>query len=303
MTATPVSLYLDLEPGQVADMEVVARASLAFAAAVRALAAEIDPFLEIRIELASGTEGSLSLNSILRNLRNHKGEAITLGAIALIVLSWFGNHLLDYGFDKAMELIDGKEEQGQQFTPEQRQELKAIVDGAVERGVAIGHAESVYREIERDPAIKGVGATSIAGQRPAVVIPRSQFAERSGARITNMQTAERRTKVEYIRVGLISPVLLQSNRRWKFRSSQGEFGAPVKDENFIRSVVLGTTSVRMRAGIEMDIELETLEDFKNGVWEISERNVTKVIALHEPVDQGTLGLFGDDDHKPHDDDD
>ncbi len=77
MAQAPISVYLDLEAGRVADMEVVARAALAFSAAVKDLAYVIDPGLDLRIELQSGTEGSLNLNTILRNLKDHKGEAIT----------------------------------------------------------------------------------------------------------------------------------------------------------------------------------------------------------------------------------
>src|SRR5258706_16305025 len=113
MNTTPITLYLDLEPGKVADLEVVARAALALSAAIQDLAYVVDPSLDIRIELASGTEGSLSLNTILRNLKDHKGESLTLGALALIILTWLGGHALDYAFDKVADAITGNEEGGE----------------------------------------------------------------------------------------------------------------------------------------------------------------------------------------------
>lgn len=290
----PVSLYLDLERGKVADMEVVARAALAFSAAIKEAAFIIDPSLEIRVELASGTEGSLSLNSILRNLKNAKGETLTLAAIAFIVLSWFSNHALDYAFDKIADAVTG--ENHQEFTPEQRDELAAIVRQALADGVAKPKVQEVYRALERDPAIKGVGATQEPGARPAIIVPRTEFAERAGHAEPVDQTVSRRVVSEWVHVVLISPVLVEGNRRWKFRSSQGEFGASIKDAGFVESVLKGTTSIRMKAGIEMDIYLETTEEFRNGVWEIVDRSVSGVSNLKEPPAQlDLLSPEGDDD--------
>jgi hypothetical protein len=304
MTAEPVSLYLDLEPGRVADMEVVARTALAFAKAVRDLAYVVDPSIELRIELSSGTPGSLSLNSILRNLKNKDGEALTLKAIGSVILIWFSIHALDYTFEQVADLVTGKGHEEQRFSPEQKRELQEIVGKAVNDKVAAQHLQGVYREIERDPAIKGVGATRTPGERPAVIIPRSEFRARAGLGGGPVeQTVNRRVNVEHIRVGLISPVLLPGNRRWKLRSGQGEFGAAIKDQDFIERVLTGTTAIRMKAGIEMDVELETTEEFKNGVWEVQERNVLRVDNLIEPPSQGDLGLPAPEDHQPDDDDD
>lgn len=58
--AQPINLYLDIEPGQVADIEVVARAALAFSKTIKEVVFVLDPSLEIRVEIASGTPGSLS---------------------------------------------------------------------------------------------------------------------------------------------------------------------------------------------------------------------------------------------------
>jgi hypothetical protein len=249
-----------------------------------------DPSLELRIELASGTEGSLSLNSLLKSIRGKEGEAITLAAIALVILNWFAGHAL-LGADRGAE----------HFTVEQRQELTDIVQKALAGKVAEKHVQQVYREVERDPVIKGVGATPVAGERPADIVPRAEFRARAGQSGTVVeQTINRRVTTERIRVGLISPVLLPGNRRWKLQSAQGEFGAAIKDQTFINSVVLGTTSIRMKAGIEMDVELETVEEFRNGVWEIVERSVLNVNGLIQPPEQADL-MLGHNDVEAEDD--
>jgi hypothetical protein len=280
---------------------VVARAALAITAAIQDLAYVIDPSLDIRIELASGTEGSLSLNAILRNLKDHKGQSLTLGAVAIVIMSWLGTHALDYGFEKAADLITDADHEA--FTPAQHKELTDIVTKAVEGQVAHQHVQRFYREIERDPAIKGVGGSTVPGQRPAVIVHRAEFPERAGRMAPVEQTIHRRSSVERVRVLLISPVLLPGNRRWKLRSAQGEFGAAIKDTEFINRVLTGTTSIRMKAGIEMDVELETAEEFRHGVWEVTERNVTHVDNLIEPPSQGDLGLLEGYGQEPDHDDD
>jgi hypothetical protein len=302
MAEAPLSLYFDLEEGQVADLEVVARSALAFAAAVQEVAYIIDPGLDIRIELESGSPGSLSLNAILRNLRDHKGETITLGAVALIILSWLGNHALDYGFEKLMDGLTGKDAQEHHFTPEQRKELGEIVTGAIDKRLGESQVQRFYGEVERDPAIRGVGGTTDKGARPAIIVPRAEFPARAGRAEPREVTISRRERLEKVRVLLISPVLLPGNRRWKLRSAQSEFGAAIKDQEFINRVLSGTTPVRMKAGIEMDIDLQTVEEFRHGVWEVVERSVTHVNRLIEPPSQADLGLFQSDDTQSDDDD-
>ena len=283
-----------------ADLEVVARAALALSAAIQDVAYVLDPSLDIRIELASGTEGSLSLNAILRNLKDHKGQSLTLGAVALVVMGWLGTHALDYGFEKIADFVTGSDHD--QFTPAQHKELTEIVTKAVEGQVAHQHVQRFYREVERDPAIKGVGGTTVPGQRPAVIIPRAEFSARGGRATPREETINRRVAIERIRVLLISPVLLPGNRRWKLRSAQGEFGAAIKDDEFINRVLTGTTSIRMKAGIEMEVELEVTEEFRHGVWEVIDRSVIHVDKLIEPPSQPDLGLFKGYGDQPDEDD-
>src|SRR5947208_9697632 len=86
----PVSLYLDLQPGQKVDLEVAARAALAFAAAIRETAYIFDPSMTVRVELLSGTDGSLSLNSLIRSIKLR--DLVTrkrLIALAITATLWF----------------------------------------------------------------------------------------------------------------------------------------------------------------------------------------------------------------------
>jgi hypothetical protein len=70
-----ISLYLDLKPGQKADFEVVGRTAAAFAEAVKEIAFIIEPGMEVKLEFDSGTEGSLSLNALLKNANTRRVPA------------------------------------------------------------------------------------------------------------------------------------------------------------------------------------------------------------------------------------
>ena len=97
-----------------------------------------------------------------------------------------------------------------------------------------------------------------------------------------------------MRVIILSPVLEVSNRRWKFATAQGEFGASIKDNDFLEKIVQGQTAVRMRGGVELDVELETKERLIDGVWTIVERNVLRVVDISEPAGSRQDSMFPND---------
>lgn len=51
MPGAPLSLYIHLEPGRIAELDAVARVSLQLSAAVREIAFFVDPIPGFRIEL------------------------------------------------------------------------------------------------------------------------------------------------------------------------------------------------------------------------------------------------------------
>ena len=94
---------------------------------------------------------------------------------------------------------------------------------------------------------------------------------------------------------MISPVLAPGERRWKFKTATGEFGAPIKDATFIDNVLSGRVDIRLKAGLVLDVELETTEVFSDGAWQIDHRAVTRVYGWHnEPVQEELAGFRPDD---------
>ncbi len=293
MTATPISLYLDLEKGQKADLEVVARASLAFAEAMKELAYVLDPSLELKIELSSGSEGSLSLNSILKAIKEASEQPLTLRALAIVALIWFGQEVAVHVLDKEIDKLMGWDSAPTiVLTDTDRQKIAAMVQTATGHKIAQSHVAHVYSELEKDPHIVGVGATPTPKAKPTTIVPRSEFPARAtvGPK-TEIITIERREKITREHVTLIKPVLLNAHRRWRFSNHDGQFSAAVADDKFLSDLDAGTLGIPLAGGIEMDVELLTVEEKKNDIWEIVARTITHVIRVHPRVKQAQLPLL------------
>lgn len=94
---------------------------------------------------------------------------------------------------------------------------------------------------------------------------------------------------------LVSPVPLQSKRKWRFIGKEGEFGATVKDEQFLDDVQRGRSAIPMVAGIRMEVELQTLESPFEGIWIVRNRNILRVRRVTPPSIQLTIGSIGQSD--------
>ena len=291
--AEPVSLYLDLVPGKKADLEIVARAILAFAGAIRDAAYVVDPSLQLRIELVSGTESSLSINGLLTASARAQITKLTLRAVAFGAITWFTHHALDYAFQKTLDsvLADGP---APGVSQEQVETIVRRTIDAYQRQAA-PRVEEVYRELEADPAIAGVGATREVGQRPETIIPRTEFASRATAAPASAANPgldrARRDRITIETLTLVSPVLLESKRKWRFIGKDGEFGAAMKDGLFLDNLLRGRVAIPMVAGIRLEVELQTLEDpIEGGAWLVKQRNVLRVRRVNAPPTQIQLGL-------------
>ncbi len=287
---TPISLYIALEDGRKADLEVVARASLAFARALRESAAMYDPLADVRIELINSTEGSLSLNAVVSWLKSKTGieDEAALRAAVIALSVWFTTEVGNWGVAKALDhLTNQNVQQTLKLSDEELQKLAEMVAVALERRVADLAVKEVYRELEQDPAVIGVGTTIEPGAKPKEIVPKAQFRERSALE-TEVPAGTRRDTISNETVRLIRPVLLESNRRWRFAGRTGEFGAPIKDETFLHNLMTGQIDLPMTGGIQLDILLEVKEENRAGVWTVLERNVLEVRHVHPPQLQQSL---------------
>jgi hypothetical protein len=285
-----VSLYLDLWPGKKPDLEVVARAALAYVEAIRETGYILNPGMDVSVEFVSGTEGSLSLNTILKSI---KPDPVALKAIALIVLGWFASDLRTYGVIKFLDTYLPTE-QRRALTDEDIKRITQALKDSLEGKVAKVPVNKVYRELERDPAIKGVGATRIAGQRPGNIVPRERFPELSQTALIPDSAPKKRRKPSKERLTLIGPWLAPREHQWRFYTPQiGEFSASIADQKFINGILTGRRKIQMRAGIQLNVIMETREEMVDNVWVVKERVITSVMRVGRLPKSADLFAFSE----------
>lgn len=290
MAEAPVSLYLELEPGQIADLEVVAKASLAFAAAIKEIAYHLDPLLEVRVELDSSTKGSLSINARIKGFKaKYLNRNVILG-VAVVVLIYFKDEIRDHVVDKALdEIIPGFSDE--KFSPAEKKEIGEIMDEALKKNLGRRETSQVYRELERDKAVKGVGVTTVPATKPKDIVPRSEFRRRSGDAPPVETEVRKRHSEPRATVTLIKPVLEHSRRSWRLKISDDEFGAIMEDDEFVDDLLSEKIRIPMVEGIQLDVTFSVDEEMTpQGVWEIKSRKIIKVHGQSRAPSQPSLDL-------------
>jgi len=305
MDGTPVTFYIDLEPGELADIEVVARSSLAFASAVREIAYIIDPSAELRITLASGTEGSLTLNSFVEFAKKGRSKAKkALWAAVIVCAASFAQDLRAALVERLLKSDDIRQvfevikdytgidlaSEGSGLSDDDAKRIGKQVVEILKTDTDIEAFRPVFREALRDEAIKGVGVGLEHRERPKQVVPRERFAELAGSSEIEDLDGGKRIKTGAETVRLISPVLLQGDRKWRFMGRDGEFGAAIKDLVFLEDALTGRHPIPMVYGVEMDIMLQVTEEKQDGVWKPTERKVLDVLAVRPPLTQAEMDL-------------
>ena len=288
MEEIPLSLYLQLNQGTYAEADVASRATIEFVDMVKQVVAFLDPDADVNVELVSGSEGSLGVNTVARIKEvvakaGETADLITAGLkarkvhwLAIYIVFRITNHSVDWAQDKVFDWLSGHDAPAaaKTLSDDDRRAIAADIVRMMRENIAKDPVRRIYRECDRDAKIEGLGVAERPREKPLVIVPKGQFSSFSG--VTVESEGETRTVTERMGVTLVSPVLLPGDRRWRFRSSTGEFGAPVRDVRFMESILNGTIGIPLQAGVALDLDLETKEARQDGVWEIESRAVTKV---------------------------
>lgn len=291
--ATPVSLYFGLEEGRTADLETVARAALAWAASLHAIFDNIEPGLTLKIEIVDGDEGSLWLNMLLKI--EDTLETIAIGGrkfprlwalakgFAIIVVAT----PLSVTAEDVWRSLVGERPELAELSEESR---KAIVDDlkrALNDNVAPIQKRQFYKEVQRDDAITSVGIASNPESGLDYVTSRLSFDAYLDPRDPTEILESTRKREEIMDVELVSPVLRNAERSWRFlRAGLPEFGAVMKDKAFLEAIGRGGVHVEMREGISMKVRIEFKERLVGPLWITEERSVIEVLA--PSYDKGEL---------------
>jgi hypothetical protein len=275
----PISLYLDLEEGQHPDLEAVAKAAIAWNALLKEVIHVLDPSIEIRVEYVSGTEGSATVDSLVRAIKKvSKEHPFVVGPLVAIATAFFLAPANMAG-EEATKFV--MEQLGHPVGDISDADAEKIARKVVEmqrNRVAVEHKQEVYRQAEREPVIRGVGVTSDPHQRPQYLVKRSDFPDRAGVGFIEEETVEARTEYKYdLPVVVIRAIMLGEPRRWRFQHGAEEFSATMQDKDFLAAIKSGHTGVEVGEGVEMRVDLKIPMEKVGGVWREKERFVTRVV--------------------------
>lgn len=271
MATAPITLYLDIPEGSHGDLEAIAEASIAWSRTIKEVAHILYPDIEIRIEVLDADEGSFGLNALVRSL-NPKAKAALVGILAGAA-AHFGLETVDYFYTKFLDSIfDGK-------PPPEACDQKEVdrIASAVERGAGKKPAEKVYRALQTDSVIVGVGISPRPEEEPKSVVPRESFQIRGGYAQEMVEDIRERTRSERIDAVLIKPVLIPNSRRkWRFQSDGAEASFAMADHQFVQRLLDGSETIPMVAGVILDVDVDVTEVFRDGVWTVKSRAITRV---------------------------
>lgn len=288
---TPISLYIDLLPGTSAEIEVVSRAAIAWSELIREAVFLVEPFAEVRVELVSGTKGSINLNSLINASRGVVNDPKKLKAVAIGLALFFSGQIKDWvigkALDQAWEAASAEiAEIWRSLSDEEKDDIGRVVTIVVHSKATQDKARAVYSELRKDERITGVGVALEHGRKPSDLVPRSDFAARCGEQSVLEETVRRRTGTDRLMLTLVAPSLSEADLKWKFDLAGKTVWAHMDDLDFRARIMPGSTSPpHMLAGILMDVDLETSEELKDGVWQIVDQRVKKVHRLQEPPSQ------------------
>jgi hypothetical protein len=271
-------------------LEALSRAAIAWAEVIREAAFLVDPFLEVRVELVSGTEGSINLNSRIRAIRGTLSDKKKLKAIALGVATFFGlkfgDWLIGKGFDEAWDWLKTEYHELQTLSADEQSEVQQIVRQIVDAKSTRAKVTRVYGELAQDEAVTGVGVSLTPAAHPPHVVPRSEFANRAGVVSIEEEIIERRRERDKVTLTLLAPALDEEDHKWKFQLGSKTVWAHMGDADFRKRLEPGSNAApRMVMGIRMEVELETTQEKRDGVWVTIDQTVEKVRRLSEPLSQ------------------
>lgn len=294
----PFSIYMKLEQGALADLEVVATSSLALINALKDLADFADPMVEVKVTVQNGEEGSFRLNGFFKLFSNSTEESrqarqktlnwLIAGAVYFILentAAHYFDKFLNWVDERVAEAIEAGEEP--EVAEAIANECRAIIEGAMRNDVSSRHVRRFYQEIRKDPNIVGVGLAGDHDEFPKVVVPRAEFLARSQPTAVPEEET-RRERIERMTVLLVQPRLLGDDKAWRFSVAGIEFAAKVSDRTFIEDTLSGKNPIPLVEGVYLDVDMRIDERKVGDAWVIKSRLVQQVHGVQGGGVQGSL---------------
>jgi len=272
-----LGFYVGVEEGEFADLEVVASAAISWAQSIKAAAAALYPDEEIRVSLIAAEPGSSrwlakieqsKANQLAEDAKEkwHKVPAVvqlTLGLAVAVPVTivptyhFYHDHILTWARELGL-------------TETQTEEAKKKADKARADPAVGGAQRQVFKTLQRDRKITGVGSGIPVGTNwKPPLIPRNQFAEADGLFLPQEEVQELKApQLPLIKdVVVLEPHLEDKEISWTFKEEGlPPFRAVMRDKRFLRAMDRSAVREQFRTKIPMRIKMTVRQRWINNEW-------------------------------------
>ena len=290
MIEQPLTIYFDLSPDTRPTLGAIGAAMVQFEKMAGETVYLMEPGVEFSMVYQYSAPGSLRIIAGLRGLVTAERLRDLALVVATVLVTNAVGHIQGKVMDEAIEAIIGGEET---LSDEDIQRIADAVRNVERSETVTTPRREFYRAVEPDQAITGVGAApNEKEERPAVVVPRSEFGTRSGAVIEKAPDGEPEPRVltERVEVVLANAPLIESKAKWRIFSNGHQISVKMLDEYFHQQLLNGTTQLRLAGGVLLDVTLETTQVYADGVWQNKSYAIAEVHSWRQNPEQAELLL-------------
>lgn len=286
MHTEQIVLHFETAPGRFPDSRIAAQALIDWITLAEATAAAIAPNSRLHIEIIGGaTAGSTRFPQVLRWADDRVSD---------IKLAWDeyphlkslvvgGAHTLwTASVAAGVTLLAQPDEQKVRLSDADRQIVRGMEEEAAQSPVVAVAIRQLYATLDREPAISGVGVSDSWEKRPSVIVPRSEFPERSGLWQLEVPAPEERVVRDEWIVVLLRPVLQSSPHAWRFSRDGLPFSAMMHDAQFLAAMREGRIPLNLQEGVTMRVEVEHTDRLNGQIWEPLPRS-WRVVRVLSPT--------------------
>lgn len=290
MPEQPLTIYFDLSPDMRPTLGSVGAAMVQFEKMADEAVFLMEPGVEFSMVYQYSAPGSLRIIAGLRGLVTPERLRDLALVVATVLVTNAVGHIQGMIMDEAIEAIVGEEEKLSD------EDIRRIADAVrnVERSETVtAPRREFYRAVEPDQAITGIGAApNEKKERPAVVVPRTEFGDRSVAAIEKAPDGDPEPRVlpERVEVVLANAPLIESKAKWRIFHNGHQISVKMLDENFQQQLLDGTTQLRLAGGVILDVTLETTQVYADGVWQNKSYAIPEVHTWRQNPEQAEMLL-------------
>ncbi|XUU60970.1 hypothetical protein ACRAQ6_01495 [Erythrobacter sp. HA6-11] len=277
--ADELVLHFETLPNHYPDTAIAAQALLDWAELVKTAFAVVEPEQGIRLEIIGVHPGSTRFPQLLKFLDEQAGRVRSAWddyPHLRSIVAGSAHTLWTATVAGGVSLAMLPDEQSVRLSEKDRELLQKIGETPEVQAAS----NQFYQRLERDSAISGVGVANDWEEYPPLIVPRSEFPERSGLWVNDSQDVQQRTHSDQWNVVLLRPALISTPQSWQFMRDGLKFSAKMHDAKFLAAIRDGRVPLTLQEGVVMNVRIEYDEILVGQIWEPvpNSRRVVKVLS-------------------------